>query len=136
MRALGVCAIYLIGSAPLTDSGRHPAVANEAKTVIVTQDANDGVIAMRLSDQIQVRLRVQLGTGFSWSAALPKPTMLRLANEQIESFGRDTPGAEQTQVFTFVATACGTEPLRFIYRQPWLPDAPSKYFTVTVTVTP
>jgi predicted secreted protein len=79
--------------------------------------------------------RLQRGEGYLWAPALPNPTILRLANEQIEPLGRGTPGAEQTQVFTFVATAYGTEPLRFIYRQPWLPDAPSKYFTVTVTVT-
>ena len=80
---------------------------------------------------VEIRLRAQPGTGFSW---FPKgPVSMLRSMEPMR--GEGTLGGWETQRFRFSTKRAGTYRLAFTYDQPWpggIKAARSKSFTITV----
>ncbi len=139
-------AAALAGGAGLTQAtsaGAAPAVA-EARSpmagfvTVVLDETSVGEARVRVGDRVEVRLKAQFGTGFSWAAAGPAPAPLKPAGEAVEPAEAPQPpeGGYETQVFSFEAVTPGEARLDFVYRRPWLPDDPAnRHATFAVTVT-
>lgn len=82
---------------------------------IVTEDSR-GLVSARIGDPIEIRLRAQPGTGFSW---VPTRFVAGLSEMKPVRASKPMPGSAQFQRFRFVPTARGTFPLSFSYDQPW-----------------
>lgn len=104
--------------------------AHTSKTIILTEQAAKPVKA-RVGDSVEIRLRSQPGTGFSW---LPKSEAAEL-NALPSMKGQAIPGGWQTQRFRFLAKRPGTYRLIFAYEQPWsggIKAARTSRFTIVV----
>jgi hypothetical protein len=96
-----------------------PAVAKKAEakpSMILTEDSG-GFISTRIGVPVEIRLKAQPGTGFSWS---PGGTGAGVLTElkPVQS-SKPMPGAAQTQRFRFLSNRAGTYRLNFSYDQPW-----------------
>ena len=88
-----------------------------------------------VGDHVEVRLKAQFGTGYSWALAEPAQGILRPLSETMAPAEASQPGGFETQIFAFEATAPGEARLAFVYRRPWMPDDPSNRrleFAVTI----
>jgi predicted secreted protein len=107
-----------------------PAHGHSGKTIILTEQTGKAVKA-RAGDVVEIRLRSQPGTGFSWS---PKNHAAKVTSlPPIEA--QAIPGGWQTQRFRFLAMRAGTYRLTFSYEQPWAggtKGARSVTFTIRV----
>lgn len=82
---------------------------------ILTEDSR-GMISARVGVPIEIRLRAQPGTGFSW---VPRVSASLVTELKPVRSSRAMPGGWQTQRFRFVAKRPGTYRLGFSYEQPW-----------------
>jgi predicted secreted protein len=107
------------------------------KTPITVSEAQNGdTIQLSKGRALIVRLPVQFGTGFSWAITQMTGGALRLGGTQTDSQSAGTPGASETQIFTFEAISPGTGEIEIGYRQPWMKDQPAaRNFTLHVLVT-
>ena len=122
-------------SAPLEPTATQVAMSDAA--AVVLDESSGGSAQARVGDKVEVRLKAQFGTGFSWAMAKATETVLKPAGEAVIPAGGTQPpeGGFETQVYTFEAAAPGEGQLEFVYRRPWLPDDPTnKHVTFTVTV--
>ena len=80
-----------------------------------------GSVRLELGQLLEVRLPVQGGTGFSWSADSDAADNLELVTQTtLHPLGEPRRmGSSQTQLFIFRATGRGEGLVRFAYRQPW-----------------
>ncbi|MFP5330636.1 MAG: protease inhibitor I42 family protein, partial [Alphaproteobacteria bacterium] len=95
-----------------------PAAASPSKTqpAIVLNEDSRSLVSARVGLPIEIRLRAQSGTGFSWIPTRPVPGLTSL---KPVSAKKSMPGSAQVQRFRFVASAPGTYRLSFSYDQPW-----------------
>jgi predicted secreted protein len=67
---------------------------------------------------VEIRLRAQLGTGYSWQLITPDVDGFHSLGASSISPGA-VPGGWQEQVFSFTALKPGRYRIAFAYRQPW-----------------
>ena len=71
-----------------------------------------------VNSTVEIRLRAQLGTGYSWQLVTPDEDGFHSVGASTISPG-PLPGGWQEQIFSFTATKPGYYHLGFAYRQPW-----------------
>jgi|SRR5215208_2838218 predicted secreted protein len=98
---------------------------------ILTEQSSGAVLRTRVGVPVEIRLREQPGTGFSWF-----PTSFAANLTAMEAIrGPAIPGGSQLQRFRFVAKHVGTYRVAFSYDQPWAggsKGARSAAFTINV----
>ena len=82
---------------------------------VLTEDWR-GIVLAKVGVPIEIRLRAQAGTGFSW---VPTRSANMVTQMKPLKGARAMPGASQIQRFRFVAYRTGTYRLGFSYDQPW-----------------
>ena len=100
-----------------------PAVAQPGPDLlppVVVGDAG-GPVRLELGQLLEVRLPLQGGTGYSWSADTDAADNVELVTlTTLHPLGESRRmGSSQTQLFIFRAIGRGEGVLRFAYRQPW-----------------
>src|SRR4051812_28584630 len=89
--------------------------AGSTRPPILTEQTSGAVLRTRVGVPVEIRLRAQPGTGFSW---FPTSYAAHLtAMEPIR--GPAIPGGWQIQRFRFVAKSAGTYHVTFSYDRPW-----------------
>lgn len=115
----------LLKSLLLTTVLALPAVPLAGAEPVRTVEAKDAgkQVRLRPGQTLVVRLGVQMGTGFSWKAALPDGGLLTQEGEPAvePGGGKDRPGAWETQVFRFTAQTAGSGKLAFAYARSFEP---------------
>jgi predicted secreted protein len=131
-RAGWLVAVFLVALA-------LPAPAEKKdKKVVVTDKDNDGKITLARGATLQVKLKFQGGTGFTWNVAKNDEKVLlpsgKPATEAIEG-EKPRPGGPQLKVFTFKAAAEGESKLQLEYKRSFEKDKPpAMKYTLTVIV--
>jgi inhibitor of cysteine peptidase len=107
-----------------------------AQGTVVTEDQSGSVIEIAQDQQVEIRLPVQMGTGYSWELLRPPTAPLRLIRSENRSApGGSVPGGPATQLFVFVAVSAGSGELELGYRRPWeTTTAPARTFSLRVVV--
>jgi predicted secreted protein len=120
-----VLAIALIASPPTLAQG-----------TVVTEEQNGSMVEIAKDRQVEIRLPVQAGTGYSWELLHPPTAPLRLiSSESSSATGGSLPGGPATQLFVFAPIAPGSGELEFGYRRPWeTTAAPARTFRLRVVV--
>lgn len=93
--------------------------------------------ALRVGQDLQVRLRSQAGTGYSWDLASGDGGAVAYRNRTNERDGdaESAPGAAVWETFNFRARSPGQTVLTFAYRRPWEKSAaPARTFELSITV--
>jgi predicted secreted protein len=118
--------------APAATSAPVPAATSGPRTVQL-EDADDGrAVHLAAGDALVVRLVVQMGTGYGWTAKTV-PSALRRGEGPVD----EPPDATHTehQRFRFEATTRGGGALVLELRRPWNKTEPAaKTFHATITV--
>ena len=99
--------------------------------MILTEQSPDAAAHARLGQPVEIRLRAQPGTGFSWVPQGPAKFLSPM--EPIR--GEALPGGWQTQRFRFSVRRAGTYRVTFSYEQPWpggIKGARVRTFTIGV----
>lgn len=123
----GMCGLY-----PLTVPAEK---APDKKPVVVTEKDDGKTVQVPVGGNLVVRLASNPSTGYQWEGGESQATCLdAVGKPSYEGPGIDLPGADDTQVFTYVAVKSGTARLSFHYARPWEKRAPAKAFAVNVTV--
>ena len=112
----------------LSAAGAHA----EARTVVVTEAFDGGVVTLASGDQLVVRLGGNAGSGYSWVPAFGDPALLPPAGP---AAGEPAPGGSGVRVFRFKAAASrGSASLGFAWTRPSETDeSPGRVFRVLVT---
>ena len=111
-----------------------PAVAKEPllpPAKVVTEDSRS-IVTTRIGVPLEIQLRAQPGTGFSWVSAGAVPGLRELKPLKA---AKPMPGSAQVQRFQFLPQGTGTFRLSFSYDQPWrggTKGAKTKGFIVVV----
>ena len=115
----------------------NPAMANDGKTVTVTEKDNGSKISLNKGDLLVVRLEAQSGTAYLWDigkndAAVLKPQGKR----EVEKPEKPVPGGKVTHVFRLKAAASGDSTLELNYRRPFDKEETksAKTFKISVSV--
>jgi|GEM_PF-1428647 len=104
--------------------------AKQEQSVLTDTDAG-ATRTVAVGQSVEVRLKAQLGTGYSW-IAVPVDGLKVGTPEVTGSTG--VPGAPEIQVFAVTVTSRGSHTLTFNYRQPWKNgDKSAKTVTFTIT---
>ena len=100
------------------EPGVQPAYAGETRTALELYVTS-------------LRLHVHLGTGYSWSPALPDI----IEHESVMVKGGVDPGAAEVQIFRFRSTTKGNGELVLANVRPWeKPEQPLETFTLNMAV--
>jgi len=127
----------VLGAAALVAlAGNGQAMGSPPPAPTITQADAGKSVTLSVGQTLTVHLSAQLGTGYGWAVASDSTPLLKF--EKSSALGSATmPGGAQTQELLFTATSAGQGTLKLEYRQPWMKDtAPSKTYSVSVTVTP
>ena len=95
--------------------GWGAAFAHGTQERVIVTEQTAGAVKARAGEAVQIRLRSQPGTGFSWVPTSRAGSLTPLPPIQ----GQTIPGGWQTQRFRFLAKRPGTYRLTFSYDQPW-----------------
>jgi len=137
---LTLCAA--VGAVTVAGSERVSVVAVTAwaqtvtkdQAVIVLDESSSGSVGLAVGRRLEIRLKAQLGAGFSWNLDGSGGTAVKLLGERLDPLGT-AEGSPSVQVFTFEAAAPGEAHLTFAYRRPWLKtQPPAKLLTFIVRV--
>lgn len=118
--------------AALGIAGSAPAAQARHYGDVVLGDHGSNFVKVRPSEGVEIRLRVQGGTGYSWRPTSYQSKIHPLP--QMQSRGM-MPGGKETQRFLFRTRHKGFYMLNFSYGQPWkggAKGAKSRSFTVQV----
>ncbi|MFP7378156.1 protease inhibitor I42 family protein [Bacillus paralicheniformis] len=91
-------------------------------------------IFLKVQEKLEVNLRENPSTGFTWMEEIIGKQILKLEKED---FLHDeiTQGGNSLHKWLFNAEKTGIQKLKFIYQRPWLTNSqPGKEFEVTVHV--
>lgn len=108
-----------------------------APAPLVLDSEDDGTtVAVEVGDIIQVVLKGNPTTGYSWSAALSDDdaALLEQLGEPVYVPDSDLVGAGGMYTFTFRAAADGVATLRLEYARPWESVPPQETYEVTVLI--
>ena len=104
------CLAAFAASAPAASKRAEAAAAK-----LVTEDSRS-LVSMKVGQSLEIQLRAQPGTGFSWVAARQVPGLKEM--KPVKG-ARQMPGSAQLQRFRFTPERKGTYRLGFSYDQPW-----------------
>jgi predicted secreted protein len=96
-------------------AGFAGAASAHANRPITLTEQTAGAVKAKAGEAVEIRLRSQPGTGFSWFPKSYAANLTPLPSIQ----GKAIPGGWQTQRFRFLAKRPGTFRLTFAYEQPW-----------------
>jgi len=110
------------------------AESSERAPVRVAEADHGKVVSLAAGDHLEVRLDVQLGTGYSWSITKIDNRMLKAVGAPtIESPENTRPGSREVQVFRFELRGAGQSTLAFDYSQAWEKQkSPLRVFQVEI----
>jgi hypothetical protein len=103
----------------------------EANAITVLTEQSAGVAQVRIGTPVEIRLKAQFGTGFSW---VPKESR-SMVSPMAPMKGSAMPGGWQIQRYRFTAQRSGIYRVSFSYDQPWaggIKGAHAKTFTIHV----
>jgi predicted secreted protein len=104
---------------------------------VVVDETTAETVEAALGQEIHVRLRAQMGAGFSWALSGISGSGVELIGSFVESKPSDAAPVENAvdiQVFRLRASGPGDSVAHFVYRRPWLTETPAKRFDVRVRV--
>lgn len=103
---------------------------------IVTDEDNGKTVEIPAGELLAVKLKAQLGTGYSWTVVSENKGLVAKNGPTTErGSGEMVAGGVDFQVFTFKANAAGQESIVLQYKRPWEKDEkPEKEYTITVSV--
>lgn len=137
---LGLAAAAIATSASAQrDRDRWPGWSAPDLRPAVVVGENSGPVRLQMGQLLEVRLHVQAGTGYSWSADADDADNLEFIDQStLQPWGApQMMGGSQVQRFTYRAIGPGSATLRFAYRRPWLGGVPpAKTTEIDVTVGP
>jgi len=109
-----------------------------APAPIQLTERDDGTSqTLNKSQEIRITLESNPSTGYSWQVfQAPDPVLEQIGGAVYQAPTGTAPavGAPGTETFTFKAVQSGTATLGLGYSRPWESVAPTRTFTVTVTV--
>ena len=110
------------------------AMANDAKTVTVTEKDSGSKVKLAKGDTLVVRLDVQGGTGYSWKIAKIDDAFLKSQGKpEVEKPDKPKPGGKATYIYRFTVEKAGASELEMHYARPFEKDkAPAKTFKLSV----
>lgn len=108
------------------------AALGQARTVVLTESFDGGVLLLASGDQLVVRLGGNAGSGYSWVPAFNDPAILQPVGP---AAGEAAPGGGGVRVFRFKAAATmGSASLGFAWVKPSAPEeAPGRLWRTLVT---
>jgi predicted secreted protein len=104
----------------------------------LTEKDSDRKVVLVVGTHLTIRLKAQLGTGYSWQFEALDVQVLESSGEPTtETIEEGKLGAAEMQVFRFTAKGVGTTALAFHYARHWEKDVkPMKTITFQVEVKP
>jgi predicted secreted protein len=127
--------LLLIASLVAANAGLPRYALAQERVVTVSESENAGKITIGADQQLEIRLPVQGGTGYSWELDAASNAPVRLLESHLQAAEPGRPGGPQMQVLRFTRTGAGSGDLRLGYRRPWEKDRPSaRTFTIQLTV--
>lgn len=112
----------LVALASLAGSAYAASLAGSAhamsSSLILTEADARRTVEINVNAAIEIRLKAQLGTGYSWSLETPPKAGFHTVDAPTIS-NETIPGGWQYQIFAFVGSEPGRYPITFAYRQPW-----------------
>jgi predicted secreted protein len=105
-----------------------------AAGVTIAQDQDGQTVAVRVGDEVALRLPAKPGTGYSWQL-LPLDGAVAVADgkPEVEETPDQKLGGPATQVFRFKVAAAGRAQIRLTFGRSWEKGKPSaKSFSVTL----
>ena len=128
----------LLAAGALSAAGRdEPEKKGGADKVVLTDKDASTKVSVKEGATVQVKLRVQGGTGFVWTLASNSDGSVLKGGDKprTERPKKPLPGAPTFMVFTFKAASKGSSKLTLIYHRPFEKGKePAKKFAVTVRV--
>jgi predicted secreted protein len=110
-------------------------VSANSEKINVTEDDHGKIIRVAEGDTLAIRLKAQLGTGYSWSVMTHVPSLLKPIGEAKQEKLNGLPGGYEYQVFLFEARQEGTCVLELNYIRPWEKQGlPERLFRITVHI--
>lgn len=100
--------------------------------VVLTEQSAGWVTKVRPGEPVEIRLKTQAGTGFSW---FPTSSASKVKALPPQTSSRMLPGGTEVQRFLFKSKRKGTYIVGFSYGQPWTggtKGAKSRAFTIKV----
>ena len=120
----------LIFSALALGGFAESAMARDPDTIVLTSSSPPSPTKVWPGQPVEIRLKAQAGTGFSW-----RPTNWQSMIRELGSREASRPGGKEVQRFLFRTKSKGTYFVNFTYGQPWkggAKDAKSRSFTIQV----
>jgi predicted secreted protein len=124
-------------SRPANTPAAKETPAQKIQDITISDDKNNSTVTVGKGGQLTVRLDSNHTTGYQWLVKPGVPSNLAIAGDvKYEGPAADAPpGAGGADVFTFRATATGTQQLTLVYARSFEPNnPPAKTFTVSVVV--
>ena len=115
------------------------ATAAPGKTVVLETKDNGASVTVKAGDIVQVKLRSNRTTGYSWAEIKDKTDAKVLksdgGNYEVNAHPEGMVGVGGTETFTFTAVAPGRTEIALGYARPWEKDKePAQSFKATVVV--
>ena len=115
------------------------ATAAPGKTVVLESKDNDASVTVKAGDTVQVKLRSNRTTGYSWAEIKDKTDAKILksdgGNYEVNAHPEGMVGVGGVETFTFTAVAPGKTEIALGYARPWEKDKePAQSFKATVVV--
>lgn len=122
-------AMFIFGALAFVGWG-DTALARNPDTIVLTNSSPPSVTKAWPGQPVEIQLKAQAGTGFSW-----RPTNWQSMIRELGSDEASRPGGKEVQRFLFRTNSKGTYFVHFTYGQPWkggAKDAKSRSFTIQV----
>lgn len=134
IRYAAPCAVAFAAACLALSVNRENAMADEPKTVTVTEEDNNSTVKLAKGDTLVLRLVEQPGTAFGWKLMHKKEEVLKEQGKvETEKPEKPLPGGKVTKVWRFKAEAAGTAELELHYVRPFDKDKPpAKTFKLKV----
>ena len=120
----------LLFSALALGGSAESAMARNPDTIVLTNSSPPSVSKVWPGQPVEIRLKGQAGTGFSW-----QPTNWQSMIRELDRQAASRPGGKEVQRFLFRTKSKGTYFVHFTYGQPWkggAKDAKSRSFKIQV----
>jgi len=102
--------------------------------IVVTEKESGKTFNVKKGEVVEIRLLGQLGTGFSWKAAISSEYLEQVGSDVLTGDKQETSGWD-TQVFQFKALKEGSTNVKFQYKRHWeKKEIVKKEFNCTVTI--
>jgi inhibitor of cysteine peptidase len=134
----GVVLILLLAGTAMTTAGCGSQADANGGPVRLTEADNGRAVTVKAGEDIQVVLKGNPTTGYSWTSTMSDQAVLQQQGDPVYAQGNTNPsivGAGGTFTFTFKAAAAGQVTLKFDYARPFDTGvAPIQTCSLTITV--